>query len=264
MPITPKTGSLFHAETHETIEEAENVLDALDQGSLEAELIERKARYEDQDNRTRDLFAAKNKAEDRIAAVGGDGSVAAIDAKRRTTLLTIEDKAVAYLKLRLGAAAADNALRAYRDRHRSSMMARASESFALISRGVYSKLVTQSSGGSEILIANRADGSSKIASELSKGTRFQLYLALRVAGYHEFVRAHAPPPFLADDIMETFDDFRAEEAFRLLAGMAGAGQVVYFTHHRHLCEIAKSVEPTVTIHNLEKDSAQPNVTRSAA
>jgi uncharacterized protein YhaN len=40
----------------------------------------------------------------------------AIDAKRRTTLLTIEDKAVAYLKLRLGAAAADNALRAYRKR----------------------------------------------------------------------------------------------------------------------------------------------------
>jgi uncharacterized protein YhaN len=248
----------------ETIEEAENVLDALDQGSLEAELIDQKARYEDQDDRTRDLFAAKNKAEDRIAAVVGDGSVAAIDAKRRTTLLTIEDKAVAYLKLRLGAAAADNALRAYRDRHRSSMMARASESFALISRGAYSKLVTQSSGGSEILIANGADGSSKIASELSKGTRFQLYLALRVAGYHEFARAHAPPPFLADDIMETFDDFRAEEAFRLLAGMAGAGQVVYFTHHRHLCEIAKSVEPTVTIHNLDKDPVLPDEKRSAA
>lgn len=133
-------------------------------------------------------------------------------------------RAVAYLKLRLGAAAADNALCAYRDRHRSSMMAHASESFALISRGGYSKLVTQSSGGSEILIANGADGSTKIASERSKGTRFQLYLALRVAGYHEFARAHAPPPFLADDIMETFDDFRAEEAFRLLAGMAGAGQ----------------------------------------
>jgi uncharacterized protein YhaN len=64
-------------------------------------------------------------------------------------------------------------------------------------------------------------------------------LALRAAGYHEFARAQAPPPFLADDIMETFDDFRAEEAFRLLAGMAATGQVVYFTHHRHLCEIAK-------------------------
>jgi uncharacterized protein YhaN len=31
-------------------------------------------------------------------------------------------------------------LRAYRDRHRSSMMKRASEAFALISRGAYSEL----------------------------------------------------------------------------------------------------------------------------
>src|ERR1700730_14366224 len=96
------------------------------------------------------------------------------------------------------------------------------------SGGAYSELVTQPSNESEVLIAKGADGSSKIASELSKGTRFQLYLALRVAGYHEFARAHTPAPFLADDIMETFDDFRAEEAFRLLAGMAATGQVVYF------------------------------------
>ncbi len=106
----------------------------------------------------------------------------------------------------------------------------------------------------ELLIAKGVDGSSKIASDLSKGTRFQLYLALRVAGYHEFARAHAPAPFLADDIMETFDDFRAEEAFRLLAGMAATGQVVYFTHHRHLCEIARTVEPSVVIHDLQSET----------
>jgi hypothetical protein len=51
--------------------------------------------------------------------------------------------------------------------------------------------------------------------------------------------------------METFDDFRAEEAFRLLAGMAATGQVIYFTHHRHLCEIARMVEPAVIIHDLQ-------------
>ena len=101
------------------------------------------------------------------------------------------------------------------------------------------------------MIAKGADGSSKIASELSKGTRFQLYLALRVAGYHEFARTHAPAPFLADDIMETLDDFRAEEAFRLLAGMAATGQVIYFTHHRHLCEIARMIEPAVIVHDLQ-------------
>ena len=196
-------------------------------------------------------------------AGGGDAAVAILEAKRRTVLLTIEDRALAYLRLKLGTAAADRALRAYRDRHRSSMMTRASESFALISRGAYSELVTQPSNGSELLIAKGSDGGSKIASELSKGTRFQLYLALRVAGYHEFARAQAPPPFFADDIMETFDDFRAEEAFRLLAGMAATGQVIYFTHHRHLCEIATAVEPTAIVHDLQSGTRARAPSRAA-
>jgi len=49
------------------------------------------------------------------------GQGAVIEAKRRTILLTIEDKALAYLRLRLGAAAAERALRAYRDRPRRDL-----------------------------------------------------------------------------------------------------------------------------------------------
>ncbi len=95
---------------------------------------------------------------------------------------------------------------------------------------------------------------------MSKGTRFQLYLALRVAGYFEFAKTRSPVPFIADDIMETFDDFRAEEAFRLFSQMAEAGQVIYLTHHRHLCEIAREVCPTVKIHGLSEVMAcdRPN------
>jgi uncharacterized protein YhaN len=240
----------------ETFEQAEDALDALQQGSLESELIELKARFEDEDSRTRDRFAALDRAETSIAGVGGDAAVAVLESKRRTILLTIEEQALEYLKLKIGMAGAERALRAYRERHRSSMMARASGAFALISRGAYSGLATQPSNGSELLIAKGSDGASKLASELSKGTRFQLYLALRVAGYHEIAQARPPAPFLADDVMETFDDFRAEEAFRLLAAMARRGQVVYFTHHRHLCEIAKAVEPSVKIHVLKTESVR--------
>ncbi|TIM55273.1 MAG: hypothetical protein E5Y60_34230, partial [Mesorhizobium sp.] len=121
----------------------------------------------------------------------------------------------------------------YRDKHRSSMMLRASEAFQVISRGAYRGLATQPDKDTEVLIGIGADGSSKLAQEMSKGTRFQLYLALRVAGYHEFAQSRTPVPFIADDIMETFDDFRAEEAFRLFADMAKVGQVIYLTHHQH-------------------------------
>jgi uncharacterized protein YhaN len=135
------------------------------------------------------------------------------------------------------------------------MLARASEAFRTISQGAYKTLTTQPDKDGEVLVAVGANGGSKIAPELSKGTRFQLYLALRVAGYEEFVRMGSPIPFIADDILETFDDFRAEEALTLLAEMAKVGQVIYLTHHRHLCDIAAHACPGVQIHSLTHDAS---------
>jgi uncharacterized protein YhaN len=236
-----------------SIEAAESVLNNTDRTTLEAELTELKARFDDQDRRTRELFSMHGKAADQVEAVGGDAAVAKIEEQRRTILLEIEEGARRYLRLRLGIVAAEHALRSYRQHHRSSMMSHASAAFRTISRGAYTDLASQPNKEKEDLIAIGADGGSKIASALSKGTRFQLYLALRVAGYHEFARMRPPVPFIADDIMETFDDFRAEEAIRLLANMGEVGQVIYLTHHRHLCDIAQRVCPEVRVHELSSD-----------
>ncbi|RZM05141.1 MAG: hypothetical protein EOP68_18805 [Sphingomonas sp.] len=202
------------------------------------------------EQRIRTLFAAREAANDRIAAVGGDDQVARIEERRRTQLLEIEDKAQHYLRLRVGIAAAERALRAYRDGHRSSMMQQASAAFSLISRGAYTGLATQPGRDGDILVALAADGGSKLAHDLSKGARFQLYLALRAAGYREFAKLRPTVPFIADDIMETFDDFRAEETLKLLADMARLGQVIYLTHHGHLRDIATRVVPGVRVHQL--------------
>ncbi|MGO3931376.1 ATP-binding protein [Rhodopseudomonas pseudopalustris] len=232
---------------------AQAALDAADRPALETELAELTARADDQDKRCHELFAAKSAAEDRVEAIGGDARVAIIEERRRTTLLEIEDGAMRYLQLRAGIAATQQALATYRERHRSSMMTRASEAFRTISRGAYTGLVAQPGRDGDTLIAVSAEGGSKAADKLSKGTRFQLYLALRVAGYYEFVRARSSVPFVADDIMETFDDFRAEEAFRLFSEMSQVGQVIYLTHHQHLCEIVQRVCPGAQLHRLEDE-----------
>ena len=229
---------------------AEAALAAADRTALELELREVTQRFDDLDQRTHELFATRSRAEDGLAAVGGDDAAARIEAQRRTVLLDIEAKARTYLRLRAGIAAAEQALRAYRDRHRSSMMALASQAFLDITAGAYTALATQSDRDGEKLVALAAEGSSKLASDLSKGTRFQLYLALRVAGYHEFAQMRQPVPFIADDIMETFDDARAQEALRLFTHMAGTGQVIYLTHHRHLCDMARRICPDVQVHDL--------------
>jgi len=233
-----------------TLEEARAELDAADAAELYEEKLDLESGLETLDAEIQHLFAARTRALEAINAVGGDDAVARIEQQRKTVLLAIAEGAERYLRLSAGIIAMEQALTLYRERHSSSMMQRASDAVRTISRGRYTGLASQPDKGRELLIALQNDGTSKQAAEMSKGARFQLYLALRVAGFYEFAETRQTVPFIADDIMETFDDFRAEETFRLFAGMAARGQVIYLTHHRHLCDIARSVCPDVKIHEL--------------
>lgn len=248
------TAELCEALGVASLDEARSRIEAADVNELIAERQELDATLETLDAEIQHLFAARTRASDAINAVGGDDAVARIEQSRKTVLLSIAEGAERYLRLSAGVIAMEQALTLYRERHSSSMMQRASDAIRTISRGRYSGLASQPDHGRdkarELLIAIQNDGTSKQAAEMSKGARFQLYLALRVAGFLEFAATRRTVPFIADDIMETFDDFRAEETFRLFAGMASVGQVIYLTHHRHLCDIARSVCPEVRIHEL--------------
>jgi uncharacterized protein YhaN len=234
----------------DTMDAAETTLASLDQSQLEAEATTLAARIEGQDREAHELHARHLQAHQALAAIGGDDAVARLDVERRTLLVALEDKAIQYARLRLGIAAAHHALQIYRETHRTSMLQRASEAFRTITKDAYSGLTTQPSGEKEILLGVTAAGGSKLATDMSTGTRAQLYLSLRIAGYHEFARTRPSLPFIADDILETFDDFRSEEACKLFADMAKTGQVIVATHHRHLIEIARGACPNVTIHQL--------------
>ncbi len=248
--IARETRAILALNVANSYEAARAALEEADRAAIEQELSELRTREAGDVAANAESFAAYQEAKRRLDAVGGDDAVARIEEKRRTILEEVKDGARRYLTLRAGVAAADEALKLYRDRHRGAMMERASKAFSEISRGAYRGLTAQPSRQSETLIALGADGGSKEADQLSKGARFQLFLALRVAGYHELAKFRPPAPFVADDIMETFDHFRAEEALRLFADMGRVGQVIYFTHHLHLAEIATKVCPEARVHEL--------------
>jgi uncharacterized protein YhaN len=248
--IAREKAAIIAANIAGSLEEARSHLERVDAVALTAELAALRARAPQDDETHAEAHSAHREAVKRLELVGGDDAVARLEEKRRTILEAVNDGARRYLTLRAGIAAAEEALRLFRDRRRGAMMDRASEAFRLISRGAYRALTATPNGQSETLIALGADGGSKEAAQLSKGARFQLYLALRVAGYHELAKSRAPAPFVADDIMETFDHLRAEEALRLFADMGRVGQVIYFTHHQHLAELASAVCPEARVHEL--------------
>ncbi len=236
-----------------SVEEAEAILAETDRTDLSARLQEARLAVEDAREDRDQRRDAQRDAVRAVEEVGGDDRAARLEAERRTVLLEIEDKAERALRLRLGLMLADRALQRYRERHRSAMLAHTAEAFRTMTDGAFEDLSTHpAERNKETLIAQRAGGGASVeVDNMSKGTRFQLYLALRLAGYKRFCETAGPLPFVADDIMETFDDARAAQAFRLLKGMAGLGQAIYFTHHDHLCTIARAVcGDEVRIHSL--------------
>ncbi|WP_411035308.1 AAA family ATPase [Shinella sp. BYT-45] len=233
-----------------TVEEAEALLAAVDEDQLAAERADLSGRLDALDREVEEQHLARARAEEALARVAGSDEAAALEERRRTALIDLAEKSRRYLATRAGILAAEQALRLYRERHRSAMMERASRTFRDITGGEYTGLSTVLDKDSEFLVANAAAGGSKLARDLSKGTRFQLYLALRVAGYHEIAASREIVPFIADDIMETFDDRRALNALRVMGEMARGGQVIYLTHHQHLRDLARQACPEVTIHEL--------------
>ena len=79
---------------------------------------------------------------------------------------------------------------------------------------------------------------------MSDGTIDQLYLSLRVASMEGYLARGSTMPFVADDLFINFDDERAAAGIRVLAELARRTQVLFFTHHEHLLEIARrALEP---------------------
>lgn len=230
----------------------------LDAGPLRAEAETLTASLRAQDQAVQTAYAELVACVRARDSAGQDGEAARLEAERQTLLLEIGEDARRFLTRQAGILAVEQALRLYRDRHRSGMMAEAARAFAHLTGGRYAGLATRPEKGGDILLAQMAGGAMKEVTTLSKGTRFQLYLALRAAGYLELARHRPGVPFVADDIMETFDDTRAHAAFGLLAQMGMRGQVIYLTHHTHLCEIARAACPDVQVHDLSALAQQGN------
>ena len=237
------------AEAHAKFEKNVPDQDAFDAIHTEQDALARGK--SDEDDHVTALFHEWKTAEGMLSTIGADDEAARLEVRRRTLLLEIERESHAFMRLSAGVMLVNEALRVYRETHRSSMMEKASDAFVRITRGAFRALAAAPGKNTEVLVGIRADGSSIVASKMSRGTRFQLYLALRIAGYEEFSKYRETLPFFADSVLEPFDDDRSGETFSLLHEMSKRGQVVYLTHHRHLCEIAKSVcGDGVAIHEL--------------
>ncbi|MFT7304834.1 MAG: hypothetical protein ACI9P7_000092, partial [Candidatus Azotimanducaceae bacterium] len=106
----------------------------------------------------------------------------------------------------------------------------------------------------------RPNGEKVPASGMSTGTADQLYLALRIASVEDYRSRADSLPFVADDLFINFDDDRAAAGFRVLADLAQNTQVLFFTHHQHLVDIARiALGRSLHVIDLANDKAAEDI-----
>lgn len=230
---------------------ARDRLEGADPVALEAEAEGCKADLDRAETALTDATESRVTARQAVAQVTGEANVATLTERRATLELDLQEAASTHLELSLGHAQAEAAIRRYRDTHRSGMMAATERCFAALTLGGYTRLTTQPDAAGEALLAVDTTGTAKRVAEMSKGTRFQLYLALRAAAHEQLVDQGTCLPFFCDDIFETFDEDRTSAACRVMEQIGRSGQAIYLTHHRHVVEISQQVCETLpSVHEI--------------
>jgi len=120
----------------------------------------------------------------------------------------------------------------------------ASEYLEKLTLGKYHNIWTPL--GQRHLVVDDEKAESLKVEHLSKGTREQVFLAIRLAVMKDFADRGVELPMVLDDVVVNFDQLRTEAAVRSLLEFAEQGQqILMFTCHLHLAHLFENqgVEP---------------------
>lgn len=155
-------------------------------------------------------------------------------------LAQIQADAQQYACMRLASAVLREGIQRYQRKNEDPVLSRASELFERLTLGSFERLSTDfDEQGQKVLVGVRPGGAETVElAGMSDGTCDQLYLALRLASLEHYLIDKEPIPFIVDDILVSFDDARSIAALEVLAEFSCRTQILFFTHHQHLVQLA--------------------------
>ncbi len=193
-----------------------------------------------------------------LSAINGNDDAARIAEEAQSILAGISTDAQRYIRLSLAAGILKDAVERFRQQNQGPLLERAGNIFKAISLGSFSGLETDfGEDDTPILIGLRGDDGRLRVEQMSDGARDQLYLSLRLSHLEAYLDSQQEKmPFIVDDILVHFDDQRAAETLKVLADLSHKTQILFFTHHQHLVELAQQVlkQEDIFVHELPASS----------
>lgn len=176
------------------------------------------------------------------------------DLRQREAALATElaDALDRYAVVSVAQALLDEAQRAYEAERQPALVRRAGELFSHFTYGRYAGLAASIGEGGGLTAVLAGSAGVRSPEQLSRGTREQLYLAMRLAFIGELGETGRALPLLMDDVMVDFDDERKVHVAETLAAVAEGRQIVIFTCHEATAELFGRVVPGHTRRDLDR------------
>ena len=177
-----------------------------------------------------------------LQRMNGQSIAAEAQQQAELVLSEIKDGAEQFIRLHLASVILKRAIERYRDASQGPILERASDLFARLTVNSFSGLRAEfNDKGNAVIVGVRA-GSGQLVhvNGMSEGTCDQMYLALRLAVLESAITSGRRLPFVVDDVLIMFDDARAGAALEAFAELSRSTQVIFFTHHEHLLELARA------------------------
>lgn len=184
-----------------------------------------------------------------------DGSDTAAEKREEAEdkLASIRPDAERYIQLSIARRIITEEIERYRQENQGPLLGRAGEIFSKLTGGSFSGLeIGYDEGDNPVILGIRDTGNTIGVEAMSDGTCDQLYLALRLAYIERYREDSEPMPLIVDDILIRFDDDRARAALEVLLDISEETQVIFFTHHSRLVDLAKKLaqDGRIEVHRL--------------
>jgi uncharacterized protein YhaN len=200
--------------------------------------------------------------ENGLAEMRIDSGAAGASADAQEALARVRTNVERYVRAKLGAFILGREIERYRQENQGPMLTKASQLFARLTLGGFTGVRAGYNEKDKPALKCVRGGNVEVDIEgLSEGTRDQLYLSLRIASLLRYADLAEPMPLVLDDVLIQFDDERSRAALQIIAELAPRMQVLFFTHHARLVELARSALPaaTLTVHELASPTAETSV-----
>ena len=187
-----------------------------------------------------EAIVARTEARRTFDAIGGDDAAARAAADCEEALAAMQDAAERYVRVRASGMLLRWAVERYRKEKQGPLLKRAGELFRVLTRNSFEGLEVRFDERDTMhLTGVRPDGEVVAVPGLSTGTEDQLFLALRIAAVEDYLARAVALPFVADDLFINFDPERSAAGFEVLGQLAERTQVLFYTHHPHLVDVAR-------------------------